>query len=185
MKSKPVVILGVTGSIAVHKAVDVASLLTKHNCAVRVAMTPDATRFVTPLPFKTLSQYRVVTELFDDQEDWKPVHIEWADEADLLLVAPASANTIAKLAVGLADNALTCMALALNPLAKILIAPAMNGKMWLHPATRENVRRLRERGAQFIGPEEGSLACGYEGIGRLWPVEAIVDQALKLLQKAE
>ena len=114
MKSKPVVILGVTGSIAVHKAVEVASQLTKNNCAVRVVMTPDATRFVTPLPFKTLSQHRVVTELFDDQEDWKPVHIEWADEADLLLVAPASANTIAKLAAGLADNALTCMALALN-----------------------------------------------------------------------
>jgi phosphopantothenoylcysteine decarboxylase len=184
MDIKPVVILGVTGSIAAHKAVDVASQLTKRNCAVRVVMTPDAQRFVTPLPFKTLSQHPVVTELFDEQEDWRPVHIQWADEAQLMLIAPASANTIAKLAHGLADNALTCMALALNPTAKILLAPAMNGKMWLHPATRRNVQELRERGAEVIGPEEGSLACGYEGVGRLWPVEAIVDQALKMLNMA-
>jgi phosphopantothenoylcysteine decarboxylase len=183
MNSNPVVILGVTGSIAAHKAVDVASQLTKQGCAVRVAMTPDAQRFVTALPFKTLSRHRVVTELFDEQEDWKPVHIEWADEAQLMLIAPASANTLAKLAHGIADNALTCMALALNSKAKLLLAPAMNGKMWLHPATRQNVSLLRERGAEFIGPEEGSLACGYEGVGRLWPVEAIVNQALKLLHK--
>jgi phosphopantothenoylcysteine decarboxylase len=88
---------------------------------------------------------------------------------------------MAKLAHGIADDALTCIALALNPKAKILIAPAMNGKMWLHPATQENTATLKTRGVEFIGPDEGMLSCGYEGIGRLWPVEAIAGRALKLL----
>jgi len=175
------VVLGVTGSIAAHKAVDLASLLTKQGCDVRVVMTADAQRFVTPLPFKTLSRHPVVTDLYDEVEGWKPAHIQLADEAALLLIAPATANTIAKLALGLADDALNCIALALNPRAKILIAPAMNGKMWLHPATRENVARLKRRGAQFIGPEEGLLSCGYEGIGRLWPVDQVAARALELL----
>ena len=96
-----------------------------------------------------------------------PTHIQLADEADLLLIAPATANVIAKLAHGLADDALSCIALALNPKAKLLIAPAMNGKMWLHPATQENVKTLKKRGVKFIGPDEGMLSCGYEGIGRL------------------
>ena len=90
-----------------------------------------------------------------------------ADETALLLIAPATANIIAKLAHGIADDALTCIALALNPQAKLLIAPAMNGKMWLHPATQQNVATLKARGAQFIGPDEGLLSCGYEGLGRL------------------
>jgi len=97
----------------------------------------------------------------------------------LLLIAPATANIIARLAHGIADDALTCIALALNARAKLLIAPAMNGKMWLHPATVANVEILRQRGADFIGPEEGMLACGYEGIGRLWPVDEIVAKALE------
>jgi phosphopantothenoylcysteine synthetase/decarboxylase len=103
-----------------------------------------------------------------------------ADEADLFLVAPATANVIAKMANGIADDALTCIALALNPKAKILIAPAMNGKMWLHAATQANVKILKSRGAEFIGPDEGMLSCGYEGVGRLWPVEKIAERALKL-----
>jgi phosphopantothenoylcysteine synthetase/decarboxylase len=181
MNQKANIILGVTGSIAAHKAVDLASQLTKQGCCVHVVMTPDALHFITPLAFKTLSRQPVVTGLYDETEDWKPVHIQWADEADLLLVAPATANTIAKLALGLADNALSCIALALNPAAKVLIAPAMNGKMWLHSATQQHVATLKIRGAQFIGPEEGLLACGYEGVGRLWEVQKIVDQALKML----
>jgi len=99
-----------------------------------------------------------------------------------LLVAPATANVIAKLAHGLANDALTCIALALNPKARVLIAPAMNGKMWLHPATQQNVKTLKTRGAEFIGPDEGMLSCGYEGIGRMWPVEAIAQRALKLVR---
>lgn len=176
------IILGVTGSIAAHKAADLASLLTKAKCDVRVVMTADAQKFITPLPFKTLTRNPVVTDLYDEDEGWKPTHIELADAADLLLIAPATANVIAKLAHGLADDALTCIALALNPKAKILIAPAMNGKMWLHAATQANVKILKARGAEFIGPDEGLLSCGYEGIGRLWPVEKIAERVRKILR---
>lgn len=175
------VILGVTGSIAAHKAVDICSQLTKEGCNVHVVMTADAQRFVTALPFKTLSRHAVVTDLYDEEEDWKPTHIHLADEAGLLLVAPATANTLAKLAHGLADDALSCLALALNPQAKMLFAPAMNGRMWVHPATQHNVATLKARGAECIGPSEGMLSCGYEGIGRMVEVEAIVRRALELL----
>lgn len=175
------IVLGVTGSIAAHKAADLTSLLTRQGCAVRVILTADALRFITPLPFKTLSRHPVITDLYDEEEGWKPAHIELADAANLLLIAPATANTIAKLALGLADDALSCVALALNPQARILFAPAMNGKMWLHPATQQNVAALKSRGAHFIGPEEGMLSCGYEGIGRLWPVEKIAERALALM----
>lgn len=177
------VILGVTGSIAAHKAADLASQLTKRGCEVRVVMTADALRFITPLPFKTLSRHPVITDLYDEEEGWQPAHIKLADEADLLLIAPATANTIAKLAHGLANDALSCLALALQPQARVLIAPAMNGKMWLHPATRQNVQTLQSRGIEFIGPDEGLLSCGYEGLGRLWPVERIVERACELLGK--
>src|SRR6516165_937180 len=177
------IILGVTGSIAAHKAADLASLLTKAKCDVRVVMTADAQKFITPLPFKTLTRHPVVTDLYDEDEGWKPTHIDLADSADLLLIAPATANVIAKLANGIADDALTCIALALNPKATILIAPAMNGKMWLHPATQSNVKTLKSRGAEFIGPDEGLLSCGYEGIGRLWPADKIAARALELLKK--
>jgi len=175
------IVLGVTGSIAAHKAADLASLLTKQDCQVRVVMTADAQRFITPLPFKTLSRHPVVTDLYDEEEGWKPTHIQLADAADLLLIAPATANVMAKLAHGIADDALSCIALALNPKAKVLIAPAMNGKMWLHAATQQNVVTLKARGAEFIGPEAGMLSCGYEGIGRLWPVDQIAERVLTLL----
>src|ERR1051325_4574660 len=175
------IVLGVTGSIAAHKAVDLASILAKDGFDVRVAMTADALRFITALPFKTLSRRAVVTDLYDEEEGWKPTHIELADKADLLIIAPATANIIAKLAHGIADDALTCIALALQPAAKVLIAPAMNGKMWQHPATRQNVVTLTQRGVEFIGPDEGLLSCGYEGVGRLMPVEKIDERARALL----
>jgi len=181
MNSQKKIVLGVTGSIAAHKAVDIASTLTKQGCDVNVVMTKDALHFITPLPFKTLSRHPVITDLYDEEEGWKPAHIQLADEADLLLIAPATANLIAKLAHGLADDALTCIALALRPEAKILIAPAMNGKMWLHPATQQNVATLKARGVEFIGPDEGLLSCGYEGVGRLFPVEQIAERVRKLL----
>ncbi len=174
------VVLGVTGSIAAHKAVDLASLLTQAGCEVRVVLTQSAQRFVTALPFKTLSRQLVVTSLWEE-EDWRPGHIKLADEADLLLVAPATANILAKLAQGFADDPLSCIALALNARARLLIAPAMNGKMWLHPATRQNVALLEKRGARFIGPAAGRLSCGYEGLGRLEAPEAIARAALRLL----
>ena len=176
------VVLGVTGSIAAYKAAELCSQLVKAGCDVRVVMTADAQKFITPLPFKTLSRHAVVTDLYDEEEGWQPTHIRLADEADLLLIAPATANCLAKLAHGNADDALTCIALALNPKAKLLLAPAMNGKMWLHPATQANVRTLQQRGASFLGPEEGMLSCGYEGLGRLWDVSGIVAEALQRLK---
>jgi phosphopantothenoylcysteine synthetase/decarboxylase len=175
------IVLGVTGSIAAYKAAELASQLTKQGCEVHVIMTQDALHFITPLAFKTLSRHPVVTDLYDEEEGWKPTHIKLADEADMLLLAPATANTIAKLALGLANDALSCVALALNPKAKTLIAPAMNGKMWLHPATQQNVTTLKARGVEFIGPEEGLLSCGYEGLGRLLLVEKVVGRALEML----
>jgi phosphopantothenoylcysteine decarboxylase len=175
------VVLGVTGSIAAYKAIDLASLLTKQQADVHVVLTSDALHFVTPLPFKTLSRHSVVTDLYDEEEGWKPTHIDMADNADLLLIAPATANIIAKLAHGIADDALTCVALALRREARILIAPAMNGKMWEHAATQQNVAALKSRGVQFVGPDVGLLSCGYEGAGRLTAVEQIAQHAAKLL----
>ncbi len=173
------VVLGVTGSIAAYKAADIASRLTKLERTVNVVMTAGAREFITPLTMQVMSKHPVVSDLFDEKEGWQPGHIELADHADLLLIAPATAQIIAELAHGFSQGALAAIALATR--APILIAPAMNGKMWLHPATCENVERLRARGVHFIGPEEGLLACGYEGIGRLWPVEGIVEAAEKLL----
>jgi phosphopantothenoylcysteine decarboxylase len=182
MKATRNIVLGVTGSIAAYKAADLTSQLAKLGFEVHVVMTTDAQRFITSLAFKTLSRRAVVTDLYDEEEGWQPTHIKLADEADLLLIAPATANVLAKLAYGLADDALSCIALALNPKAKILLAPAMNGKMWLHAATQQNVKLLKERGAKFIGPEAGMLSCGYEGVGRLWPVEAIAKAAAAILK---
>lgn len=173
------IVLGVTGSIAAYKAADLVSRLTKSGHEVHVVMTKDAQEFITPLTLQTLSRQPVTTDLYDEKADWHPGHIELADNADLLVVAPATANTIAKFANGIADDTLGAIHLA--ALAPLLIAPAMNGKMWKHPATQKNVETLRERGAEFIGPEEGLLACGYEGIGRLWPVDGIEERIETLL----
>ena len=183
MSSGKNIVLGVTGSIAAYKAAELASQLTKQGCDVHVVMTADALRFITAVPFKTLSRHPVVTDLYDEVEGWEPTHIKLADEADLLLIAPATAHTLAKLALGLANDALSCVALALNPRAKILVAPAMNGKMWLHPATQQHVATLKSRGVEIIGPEAGLLSCGYEGLGRLWPVEQVIARALELLRE--
>jgi phosphopantothenoylcysteine synthetase/decarboxylase len=181
MKSPAKIVLGVTGSIAAYKAVEIASRLAKTGAEVNVVLTRDARNFITPLPFKTLSRRPVITDLYDEEEGWKPAHIRLADEASLVLIAPATANTLARLSLGLADDALSCIVLALNSSAKLLLAPAMNGKMWLHPATQQHVRTLKARNVEFIGPEEGMLSCGYEGLGRLFDPEMIVQRALELL----
>ena len=173
------IVLGVTGSIAAYKSADLASKLVKRGHEVHVVMTASAARFITPLTLQTLSRNPVLSSVFDETENWRPGHIELADRAQLLLVAPATANSIASLAHGLANDALTEIALA--TLAPLLLAPAMNGKMWQHAATRANVELLQSRGAHFIGPEEGLLACGYEGQGRLWNVDAILARAEELL----
>ncbi len=182
MAAKRTILLGITGSIAAYKSADMASQLTKLGHEVFCVMTRDATRFITPLTLQTLSQHPVTIDLFaEDEGDWRPSHLQLADTADLLVVSPATANVIAKLAHGIADDALSTIALALRPEAKVLIAPAMNGKMWLHPATQTNVKILQSRGVEFIGPEKGLLACGYEGIGRLWDVAGIVGKIEKTI----
>lgn len=173
------ILLGITGSIAAYKAADVASLLTKAGHSVTAIMTTDAQEFITPLTLQTLTRNPVVAGLYDEKQSWRPGHIQLADSADLLLIAPATANVFARLAAGLADDALTAIALATR--APILHAPAMNGKMWSHPATVRNVATLHAWGHHFIGPDDGMLACGYEGTGRLWPVDGIVQRALELL----
>ena len=178
-KEQKTVVLGVTGSIAAYKSAELASLLYKQGHNVCVVMTKDATEFITPLTLQTLSKNPVTTSFYDEKENWRPGHIELADRANLLLIAPATAHIIAELAHGLASHPLVAIALATR--APILIAPAMNGKMWEHPATQENVAKLKSRGAEFIGPEEGMLACGYEGAGRLWRVDDIAFRAEFLL----
>jgi phosphopantothenoylcysteine decarboxylase len=177
------IVLGITASIAAYKGADLTSQLRKAGCEVHVVLTHGATRFITPLTLQTLSRHPVTSDIFDEKVDWHPGHIDLADRADLLLIAPASADILAKLAHGFADEALTAIALATK--APLLVAPAMNGKMWLHPATQANVALLRSRGVEFIGPEEGMLACGYEGIGRLWPVEQISARALQVVKSKE
>jgi len=175
------IVLGVTGSIAAYKSAELASLLVKQGHEVFVVMTHDATEFISPLTLQTLSKNPVTTTFYDEKENWRPGHIDLADRANLVLIAPATAHIIAELAHGLAGHPLAAIALATR--APILIAPAMNGKMWQHHATQENVEKLKARGVEFIGPEEGMLACGYEGLGRLWNVNDIAFRAEFLLSR--
>src|SRR6266481_4250340 len=175
------IVLGVTGSIAAYKSAELASLLVKQGHEVFAVMTHDATEFISALTLQTLSKNPVTTTFYDEKENWRPGHIDLADRANLLLIAPATAHIIAELAHGLAGHPLAAIALATR--APILIAPAMNGKMWQHHATQENVEKLKARGVEFIGPEEGMLACGYEGLGRLWNVNDIAFRAEFLLTR--
>ena len=179
--SAPVIILGVSGSIAAYKAADLTSRLVKAGAEVHVVMTRRAQDFITPLTLQTLSRNPVITGAENAQQNWRPGHIDLADRANLLLIAPATANLLAELAHGLAGHPLAEIALA--TLAQVLIAPAMNGKMWQHAATQANVVTLKSRGVEFIGPDAGQLACGYEGLGRLSDVDAIVARALELVRK--
>ncbi len=170
------IVLGISGSIAAYKAADLASQLVKRGHEVHVVMTRSATEFITPLTLQTLTRQPVLVALEDEKQSWRPGHIELADHADLFLVAPASANVLGNFAHGLSPDPLASIYLALPRTTPVLIAPAMNGKMWLHPATQRNVVQLTADGCSFIGPAEGDLACGYEGIGRLAPVEEILEK---------
>lgn len=178
----PCIIIGITGSIAAYKAADITSQLVKNGHDVHIVMTQSATEFITPLTLQVLSRNPVLVSLEDEKQAWKPGHIDLADKADLMVIAPASANTIANLANGLAPDPLSSIYLATK--APILIAPAMNGKMWDHPATQRNIATLTQDGCHFIGPEEdGMLACGYTGKGRLQDACAILEKIEKLLKQ--
>jgi phosphopantothenoylcysteine decarboxylase / phosphopantothenate---cysteine ligase len=166
------IVLGVTGGIACYKAVDLASKLVQAGAVVDVIMTEGATEFVTPLPFQTITKRPVSLDMFQLLRDTDMAHISLSARADALVIAPATANTIAKLAYGLADNLLTSTALATT--APLVIAPAMDADMWAHPATQANIEVLRQRGAILVGPAEGRLASGRMGFGRLVTTEVLL-----------
>ena len=170
------ILLGISGSIAAYKAADLASQLIKQGHRVHAVMTRAAVEFITPLTIQTLTRQPVIVAFDNDKSSWKPGHIDLADQADLFLVAPATANVIAEFANGLALDPLSSMYLALPRTTPVLIAPAMNHKMWLHPATQRNVYQLKQDGCIFVGPSAGDLACGYDGIGRLSAVDEILER---------
>jgi phosphopantothenoylcysteine synthetase/decarboxylase len=166
------VVLGVTGSIAAYKAAELVRRLVAREWTVWVVMTRSATEFVSELTFRTLSRNPVAVDMFRRVEDWRPEHIALAERADVLAIAPCTANVLAKLAHGVADDPLSCTALACK--APLVVAPAMNEGMWDHPATRANVATLRSRGVHLVDVGTGDLACGCEGRGRMAEVDAIV-----------
>lgn len=179
MSGGKTVVLGVTGGIAAYKACEIASRLVKAGVAVHVIMTQNACQFVAPLTFQTLSQNPVSVDTFQAPHAWEVEHISLAKKAEVMLIAPATANVLAKLAHGIADDMLTTTALATK--APLLLAPAMNTQMWTHPATRQNMAILLSRGAHQVGPEGGLLACGDIGAGRMSEAADVVEACLKLL----
>ncbi len=176
------VVLGVTGSIAAYKAVDLASKLTQAGVSVHVVMTESAAKLVGPASFRAITGLPVSTDLFALTNPFAIEHISLADVANAFLIAPATANVIAKVANGIADDLLSCTALAIR--APLLIAPAMHTAMWESPATQENVNTLRSRGAMLIGPDEGRLASGGYGAGRFAPVNQILGETLRALGRS-
>lgn len=180
---KKCVVLGVTGGIAAYKACEILRLLQKQGMDVFVVMTKNATRFVAPLTFETLSGHPVAVDTFERPATWEVEHIALAKRADLFLIAPATANIIAKLACGIADDMLSTTVLATR--APVMIAPAMNTGMWENPATQDNLRTLMARGVRVVAPASGHLACGDSGAGKLEDVEVIVRQVVQVLQDSQ
>ena len=171
LKSKEI-ILGVTGSIAAYKACDIIRRLQDHGYHVNVVMTKGAERFITPLTLESLSGGKIYSDMFADAEGWQMNHIRLAEHAGILLIAPATANIIGKIANGIADDLLSCLAMTTK--AKILIAPAMNTQMYHNKILQNNIKKLQNFGVDFISPIEGKLACGTTGEGHLADVENIV-----------
>jgi phosphopantothenoylcysteine decarboxylase/phosphopantothenate--cysteine ligase len=173
------VILGVSGGIAAYKSPSVASALVQRGCGVNAVMTRGALQFVTPLPFRAITGRIVHTDMFELPAGSGQPHIHLSESADLLVIAPATANLIGKLANGLADELLPCLVLSAD--CPVLIAPAMNNRMWSHPAVQANVRVLAERQVAMVGPAEGWLACGTVGPGRMSEPDEIVARAVEML----
>ncbi len=168
------VVVGVTAGIAAYKSCELVRLLVTEGAQVKVVMTQGATRFVTPLTFQALSNHPVGTDIFDLTQESEMGHIQLADEADLIVIAPATADFIAKAAHGLCDDLLSTLLLVTR--APLLMAPAMNVNMYQNAVTQENIQKLKNRGVHFIGPESGDLACGWNGLGRLSDPQKIVEQ---------
>lgn len=180
MTKQKTVLLGVTGSIAAYKACDIISHLKKDGIAVETVLTKEGREFITPLSLQSLSCNRVYSDMFEAPEEWDPVHISLADKADLVLIAPATANVIGKLAGGICDDLLTCVVYATK--APVLIAPAMNAQMYRHEVVQSNIAKLKKIGYKFIGPVKGRLACGVDDIGHIAATSDIVKEAKRLLK---
>ena len=173
------IIVGVTGGIAAYKTAVLVSHLVQAGAEVSVVMTDHAARFIGPLTFQTLSGRPVYTDLFAAPRTYQSDHIALADEADLVVVAPATANLLGKLAHGIADDLLSTLLLAID--VPLVLAPAMNDRMWAHPAVQANCKLLRSRGAVFVGPVQGRLACGATGTGRMAEPEDILRTITKIM----
>ena len=177
------VVIGVTGGIAVYKALDVISALRKKDIEVHVIMTESASKFVNPLTFQSISQNMVVTDMFAEPKAWEIQYISLAQKADLMLIAPATANVIGKISNGIADDMLSTTVMATK--AKVLIAPAMNTNMYQNPIVQNNISKLKDFGYKFIEPASGRLACGDIGIGKLADVNTIVERVIEELEDKE
>jgi len=180
-KENPRIVLGVTGSIAAFRAADLASAMVQEGWEVHAILTPDAARFITPLTLAALTHRPVHTSLWEEGEGGRMTHLALAAAADVVVVAPASADCLARAAHGMAGDVLGAFLLA--TLAPVVFVPAMNSHMWQHPATQANVGTLKSRGAGWVGPAEGRLACGVEGPGRMAPIPEVVKAVRGILKK--
>lgn len=176
------ILIGITGGIAAYKICELIRKFKKNGANVKVVATPNSLNFVTKLTLQNLSQNEVYVQEFD-VKNWKPEHISLADEADVMVIAPATANTISKIAQGIADNLLTSIACAFSK--KMIIAPAMNCNMWNNPIIQENISKLKSLGVEFLEPESGFLACGYIGKGRLCSINKIYDSVAESLNYSQ
>ncbi|MBP9738947.1 phosphopantothenoylcysteine decarboxylase [Candidatus Saccharibacteria bacterium] len=184
-EQSPNIILGVSGSIAACRAPNIVSKLSKIDANVHVVMTRQAAQFVAPLALQVLSKNEVILNQKVGSNNWQPTHIELADNADLLLIAPATANILGKMACGIVDNPICEVYTALPRDTPVLVAPAMNGKMLQHPSVQRNIQQLREDGVLFIDPVVGDLACGYQGDGKLAPIDLIANEVIRALAGAQ
>jgi phosphopantothenoylcysteine decarboxylase / phosphopantothenate---cysteine ligase len=179
MQKNKHVVLGVTASVAIYKACDIIRRLREKGLGVTVVMTEDAKKFILPQLFEALSGNKAYCEMFEESIEWDIEHVSLAKKADLVLIAPATANIIAKIATGICDDLLTCVVCATK--APVAICPAMNEQMYLNKITRANIQKLEKLGFNFVQPRKGNLACGEVGIGCLAEVETIVKEAQRLL----
>ncbi|MCX5715020.1 MAG: hypothetical protein NT033_09565 [Candidatus Omnitrophica bacterium] len=179
MKSN--IVLGVSASIAIYKACDIVRRLQAEGCSVTVVQTPESTQLIRPIVFESLSGNKAYHGLFEDAPSWEIEHVSLASKADLVLIAPATANIIAKICAGICDDLLTCVVLATK--APVLICPAMNEGMYLNKITQGNIEKLKNLGYKFVEPRPGKLACGQNGLGCLADVEEIVKAAKKILAR--
>jgi len=176
-------LLCVTGGIACYKSADLASKLTRAGASVTAALTENACRFVAPLTFQAVTRNRVFTDLWPDAGDHDSLHISLTERADLMIIAPATANVLGKIACGIADDLVTTMAMSAEGTCPILVAPAMNTRMWNSQALQDNIKTLDARGVRFAGPNDGPLACGTTGPGRMSEPHEIVSAIISILDQ--